>query len=84
MQDETATLNGRLTTSFNASLAEWQARLTAYPDVATSINDRLNALNTSFASAANNLKAAGDLEAKAQAIYSNDNINNMKDQLAAK
>lgn len=84
IQDQANQISEWLTSSFDANLAEWQDRLSQVPDVAANIADRITSLNSSFASATSNLKAAWELERKAQAIYSNENINNMKDQLVAK
>jgi hypothetical protein len=84
IQQHVDEMNQWLTDSFNANLADWQSRLAAVPDFGPQIADRIASLNESFQNAWDFLKAWADLEAKAQAIYSNENINNMKQQLISK
>lgn len=84
LETEMNDINTFLETTLNANLADWQTRLAAVPNMAPQITDRLNMLSTSFTNAADNLKAAWLLEKKAQAIYSNENIRNMREQLVSK
>lgn len=84
IQDNVNEMNGRLTSSFNANLTQRQNALANVPDFAPQIADRITSLNQSFQTAWGFLQAWADLQSKAQAIYSNQNINNMKQQLVSK
>lgn len=84
IQNTADQMNTWLDTSFNQSLSEWQQRFANTPDFQWQITDRLTSMNTAFQTAAWNLKAAWDLEKKAQAIYSNENIAKMNQQLQQK
>ena len=81
IQETAWQINTWLTNTFNANLAERQNRLANVPDVQANISDRLTLMNQAFQTAAGSLQAAWELERKAQAIYSNENINQMKQQL---
>lgn len=84
IQETALQMQDWLTNTFNANLADRQSRMADMPDVQANISDRLTSMNTAFQSAAGNLQAAWELERKAQAIYSNENINQMKQQLISK
>jgi len=84
MQNSANQINDRLENTYNQNMADWQNKFAQIPDVQANITDRLTSMNSAFSNAANNLRAAWDLERKAQAIYSNENINNMKQQLVSK
>lgn len=84
IQQNVDQMNQWLENSFNANVLQRQQVLANVPDAAPQIQERITSMNESFQTAWNMLKAAGELDAKAQAIYSNEAIANMRQQLQAK
>ena len=82
--DKRDELNTIIDNTEKENIVAWNAALKNVPALQTTITTRVNELNTGFTNAQNALKSSWELQKKAQAIYSNDNIRNMKEQLMSK
>lgn len=83
MADYNTNLNNRLKQNLDINTEDWQKVLDKINDanLKWQVAERIQKLNEWFHNAANNLKAAADLEKRAQAIYSNENVRQMREML---
>lgn len=77
-------MNDIVTATETENITLREKRLKKLPDFWANITTRVAELIAWINTARDSLKAAGDLEKRAQAIYSNENIRNMREQLVSK